>query len=693
MHEAVAPPEVSAPSMMRALRDQPSLVGLLGDWHDGGDIVAFRPARLLGPGDDAFAALATLPVRDVAVGDELSAPPSPDGGGGAVFGGGWIGYLGYQLADRVETLPSFPPRPTPLPHHHLAWYDHVLRRDVRLGWTLESLPGADPERTGQFRAVVDAALDMPAPAQPYRCGPVGSDVSGPEHAAAVERALDHIRAGDVYQVNLCRRLGATFDGDPLDLFCAGYEALSPRFAAFMRLPGGAVASLSPELFLRRTGRSVLTSPIKGTAPLDTDPAALAASAKNRAENIMIVDLMRNDLGRACEPGTVAVEQLAAVQPHTGVHHLVSDVRGTLRAAVTDGQLLRASFPPGSCTGAPKVRAMEIIHALERTAREVYTGAIGYSGPAGLTMNVAIRTFEFAEDRVWLGVGGGIVADSDPAEEVHETLVKARPLLAAVGARLDEALGSEWAARAPSRAARPDPVRGVFSTAPVEHGVVQHLDDHLARLGASAAALYGLPLPASLRSDVVQAAAALTGAHRLRVSVVPHAEGLAHRVTVTALPAGPGLPWRLVPLTLPGGLGAHKWVDRRLLAAEPSPGCSPTCDPLLIDTDGEVLEAGRANIFAVLPDGVHTPALDGRILPGLARAQAIAALTAARIPVIEGTLRLDDLPRASEVFVTNALVGARPVVTVDGVGAWPPGPVSRRVSPRRPAPSPAPAPSA
>ncbi|GAA1654458.1 bifunctional anthranilate synthase component I family protein/class IV aminotransferase [Georgenia ruanii] len=689
MHKAVAPPEVSAPSIMRALRDQPGLVALLGDWHDGGDVVAFRPARLLAPDEDPFAALAALPVHDAAGDNRSSASPSPDSRA-AVFGGGWIGYLGYQLAGHLEALPAFPPRPTPLPHHHLAWYDHVLRRDVRLGWMLEAVRGADPERTARLRAVVDSALGRPAPAQPYHCGPVGSDVSGAEHAAAVQRALDHIRAGDVYQVNLCRRLGATFAGDPLDLFCAGYEALSPRFAAFVRLPGGAVASFSPELFLRRTGRSVLTSPIKGTAPLETDPAALAASGKNRAENIMIVDLMRNDLGRVSEPGTVAVDQLAAPQPHTGVHHLVSDVRGALRADVTDGRLLGASFPPGSCTGAPKVRAMEIITALERTAREVYTGAIGYAGPAGLTMNVAIRTFEFAGDRVWLGVGGGVVADSDPMDEAHETLVKARPLLAAVGARLDEALGVEWAEHA-ARAARPEPTMGVFSTALVDQGVVQCLDDHLARLAASAATLYRLPLPASLRADVVQAAAALSGAHRLRVEVAPGAEGLAHRVTATALPAGRRAPWRLVPVTVPGGLGAHKWADRRLLAAESGPW-SPTCDPLLLDTDGAVLEAGRANVFAVLPDGVHTPALDGRILPGLARARVVAALAAARIPVIEGPLRLEDLHRASEVFVTNALVGAHPVVAVDGVGAWPPGPMARLVSPRRPAPRPAPAPS-
>src|SRR5690606_35487472 len=189
---------------------------------------------------------------------------------------------------------------------------------------------------------------------------------------------------------------------------------------------------------RRVGRDVATSPIKGTRPrvgpeAERMRSQLDGSEKDRAENVMIVDLMRNDLGRVCDPGSIAVPRLFELEAHPGVWHLVSEVTGTLRAEVGDGGLLRASFPPGSVTGALKVRAMEIIAEVEATAREVYTGAIGMVSPAaGAEWNVAIRTFEVAGDAVWLGVGGGIVAESDPDAELAECLTKASPLVEALG---------------------------------------------------------------------------------------------------------------------------------------------------------------------------------------------------------------------------------------------------------------------
>jgi anthranilate/para-aminobenzoate synthase component I len=220
----------------------------------------------------------------------------------------------------------------------------------------------------------------------------------------------------------------------------------------LRLPLGAVASLSPELFLRRKGRTVLSRPIKGTHGRSEHEhqaaqqrGELERSAKNRAENVMIVDLMRNDLSRVCVAGSVEVPRLLHAEPHPGVWHLVSDVHGTLDAACRDGDLIRAAFPPGSVTGAPKVRAIEIIHELEATPREIYTGAVGYRSPlAGLELNVAIRTFEFHGGRVWLGSGGGVVADSVDDEEYRECLLKASPLIHAVGGRLDGQAGGHQA---------------------------------------------------------------------------------------------------------------------------------------------------------------------------------------------------------------------------------------------------------
>ena len=189
-------------------------------------------------------------------------------------------------------------------------------------------------------------------------------------------------------------------------------------------------------------------PIKGTRSRPADELLarqqrelLERSAKDQAENVMIVDLMRNDLSRVCGPGSVRVPALLRAEPHPGVWHLVSDVHGTLAAGTGDGQLIAATFPPGSVTGAPKVRALEIIHELEATPREVYTGAVGYRSPvAGLELNVAIRTFEFGGGRVWLGSGGGIVAGSSADDEYRECLVKARPLIGALNAALARGTG-------------------------------------------------------------------------------------------------------------------------------------------------------------------------------------------------------------------------------------------------------------
>lgn len=767
MPRTALPHRVSPVQMLRALRDEPGLVALLGDWAHGDAVIGVRPTRVVGADEDPFAALGSptddAPVRALAGSNDA---------GPARFGGGWIGYLGYQLSRRLESLPPAPPRSGGLPEHHLAHYDHVLVHDAAADrWFCESLPGADPARVAETIAAVGRALGsgpasssgVCAPRQ-YRCGPFEAAVTGEAHAEAVRRALEHIRDGDIFQANICRELTAGFDGDPLDLFCAGHERLRPRFAAFLRVPGGAVASFSPELYLRRTGRDVLTSPIKGTAPADSDPRALHSSAKNRAENVMIVDLMRNDLSRACVPGSVLSPAVPRVEPHTGVHHLVADVHGTLRPGLDDAALLRSTFPPGSCTGAPKIRATEIINALETTARGVYTGAVGCVSPvAGLAMNVAIRTFEFSGGAVRLGVGGGIVADSDPDGEAFETLVKAAPLLDAVGARFGAGLSREWREHAesaevetpgcvvdasqdggardeaaegsgsvtgptasPGPSARagtapggdgwgpvsatslvgrsatkerepagcaailrgapvirstPDPSLGVFTTMLVREGCPEQLVEHLARLGSSVRACFSHELPGALAEQVLQRAAGLDGPHRLRVTAVPNAGSLCLEMTYAPLnPPGaapPVAPWVLRPVVVPGGCGRHKWADRRALDTTPGPW-SPVCDPLLVDQDGTVLETGRANVFVVRGGVVTTPPVDGRILPGVMRARVLSALRTAGVEVRERPFTVQDCVEASEVFVTNALRGARPVGRIAGVGSWAPGPMTRAV---------------
>lgn len=641
--------------VLRRFRGRTRLVALLGAWHHGEALIAFDPVDVLD--GDPFSGI------------DLDPLPADVAG----FGGGWIGAWGYQLGRYVEHLPAAPHRPHPQPDHRIAFYDHVLRLTDGVWW-FESLT-RDDERDAR----VLAALEAPAePARQYDVGTFEMTPSPAGHRAALSAVLEHIAAGDIFQANLCARLEAPFTGDPLDVFCAGTQQLRPAYAAFVSSPEGVIVSFSPELFLRRTGDEVLSSPIKGTAALDTDPDELVASAKDRAENIMIVDLMRNDLGRVSVPGSVRVPAINRAERHA-VWHLVSDVVGHVGHNVKDSDLLRATFPPGSVTGAPKVRAMEIINRLEATGREAYTGAIGHVSPAaGLELNVVIRTFEFGSadsgggDRVWLGVGGGVVADSTPEGEYAECLVKARPLIEAIGGRLDlvaevSSAPQTKASAEPPRVARVDESLGIFDTMLVVDGVVDELDAHLARLDASVRAVYGSTIRAGLDEAVLRRAATLAGAHRLRVDAVP--AGADVGVSMTSAPLdGSHDRWTLTPRIVSRGLGQHKWADRRVLATDGP----PTDDLLLIAEDGSLLETARANLFVVHDDGVLTPALDGRILPGVARARVIDMLRDGDVPVFQRRLTVADLTAATEVFVTNSLRGVVPVVACDGIGAWPVG---------------------
>ncbi len=357
---------------------------------------------------------------------------------------------------------------------------------------------------------------------------------GAGHMTAIDECRERIAAGEIFQANLCLRLEAEWKGDPLDLFARTAGTLEPRHAGVVAGPWGAVCSLSPELFLRRRGREVVSEPIKGTAPrvlaagregtrAEDNRAALAASTKDRAENVMIVDLMRNDLGRVCEYGSIRVPSLTEPRPAPGVWHLVSTVTGTLRPDAGDADLLRASFPPGSVTGAPKIQAMRVIAELEAGGREAYTGALGYASPvAGLELNVAIRTLEMRGERIWMGAGGGIVADSVAERELEECFVKARPVIAAAGARLIEEPRVSRVAPIPALAGgadRPDAALGVFETLLVRGGSPVDARAHLARLERSVNALYGETLPEDLARASRGGRAPRAPLQRLRVAAL------------------------------------------------------------------------------------------------------------------------------------------------------------------------------
>lgn len=665
--------------MLRRLRHDAHPFALVGGWSGGGSVLGSEPVLTASP---------PVPLSDV-----VDAPFPFDHNASALgaFGGGWIGYLGYGLAREIHPLPQEPGGVRRLPLWWFGYYDHVLRLESTSGrWYFEALCAAEREDEIERRyAELTSRLANRPLAATYSCGEFLATPDRQAHIDSVARAIELIKRGDIFQANITLRLETWFSGDPLDFFCRGSDQLKPPFAAFIRLPEGAIASFSPELFLRRRDNAVLTCPIKGTGRRsgDADQARkerewLSESAKNRAENVMIVDLMRNDLSRVCRAGTVIVPSLVRAQAHPGVWHLVSDVTGELTPGCTDGRLVRSTFPPGSITGAPKVRAMEVIHELEATPREVYTGAIGYRSPsAGLELNVAIRTFEFHGDLVWLGAGGGIVADSEPSDEYQECLLKAGPLIAATRGRFASLDGPRPHPEAGLAALRPRPASGIFTSLRVTAGAAFELAAHLARLEDSAMAVFGKQLPSGA-SEQVDACLATGGSGRLRITIQP--VGGPVQCLVELVPADPdrdNAPIKLHPVVIDGGLGPHKWTDRRLLTH-----LTRTCDVgpkgqlLIEDADGSVLETDRANIFAVFNGTLYTPPADGRILPGVARAKVINVAGANGIDVSICPFTAQELLSASEVFVTNSVRGLVPVNSIDAPPtAWTTGAITRTLA--------------
>jgi len=371
------------------------------------------PAALTGEWFGSLAVIApSVLVQQVEVNGAFEVQPGP---GCTAVGGGWVGYLSYPDA-------AADGRGSRIPEAAGGWTDCVLRQDRDAEWWYESLSGAPMPNW------LAAALAAPAPPRDCRVdwGPVDRET----HRDGVLACLEAIAAGEVYQACVCTQFTGTVSGAPLDFFVDGVARTSPARAAYVAGPWGAVASLSPELFLRRRGSAVTSSPIKGTLPLDAWPSALRASVKDVAENIMIVDLVRNDLGRVAITGTVTVPELLVVRRAPGVWHLVSTVSARVPAELPTSALLDAAFPPASVTGTPKLRARQLISQWEPRRRGVYCGTVGLASPiAGCELNVAIRTVEFdTEGNAVLGVGGGITADSDPDAEWEECLHKAAPIV-------------------------------------------------------------------------------------------------------------------------------------------------------------------------------------------------------------------------------------------------------------------------
>ncbi len=460
-------------------------------------------------------------------------------------------------------------------------------------------------------------------------GGLQSSMTFEAYRARIDRVRRYIEAGDIYQANLTFPLEGTVYGDPLALYARLRATQPARYGGIVRHADGWILSRSPELFVERQGARLTTKPMKGTAPRAAAPESLSTSAKERAENVMIVDLIRNDLGRLAPPGGVKVRSLFDLEPYPTVWQMTS----TVEAEPVDRSLeeiLRALFPCGSVTGTPKIRAMEIIGELEPAERGLYCGALGWIAPGGdFRWNVAIRTVTIDRSRcARLGVGSGVTHDSTATGEWAECLVKAR--FATLPPEFD-----------------------LFETMLARGGEVPLLDAHLARLSNSAR-WFGYDIdPAAIARDV-RARAALLGAapHRVRLSL--SADGV-HRLASAPLPPLPSNPTVILsPERIPGNdpKSRHKTTARTLYDRELTRAISVGhFDILFLNEAGELTEGARTNVILELDGELVTPPLDSGVLDGVARRQLIAEGR-----VRERRLHLQDLQRASRIFVSNALRG-------------------------------------
>ena len=472
------------------------------------------------------------------------------------------------------------------------------------------------------------------------------DTDRAAYARTIAAIHELIRAGNTYQINYTLRATAATYGDPVALY-QHLRALQPApYAALAWHPAdGHTLCLSPELFLARDGDHLHTLPMKGTARATGDiaaaKAALARDPKNRAENTMIVDLLRNDLSKIARPHGVSVSDAFHVARHGEILQMTSRVNARLRPGITHAAILRAAYPCGSITGAPKRITMQYIAALESSPRDLYTGALGYIEADEMRLNVAIRTLQIADGRARIGVGSGITIDSDAAAEYQECHDKTAFL-------------------------RHPPDIGLIETLRVADGVPQQLDAHLARLAASADAL-GLPCDAAaLRAAVIAHCADANSAHRLKITLQHDGTPQLELVPLDAIAGDVFVLEHPTPLPDRDPLRRHKSTHRahldRIWQAAVANGAF---DALLYNESGELLEGARSSVFLRIDGAWYTPPLALDILPGIARARILAepALIGAT-HIAEGRLRRGDVARAEKILLVNSLRGTLTARLID-----------------------------
>ncbi|MFO7861797.1 MAG: aminodeoxychorismate synthase component I [Desulfosalsimonas sp.] len=620
---------------------------------------------------------------------------------------GLLGYLSYDLKNRIENLPRTAVDDQGLPEICLYAPSVLLicdrhRQTTRLCIPLRSKTG----QTGAALARDWFFAHLYRPAQCLETGFSGgstgffSPFTRRTYMEAVETVKDYIVSGDIYQVNFSQRFETDFSGHPYAMFARLFADAPAPFYAYVHAGDHWIVSTSPERFVCKTGSLVETRPIKGTRPRAETAAAdralaeeLQSSEKEDAELSMIVDLMRNDLGRVCAAGTVAVAEHKRLEAWPNVFHLVSVIRGRLAENKDSVDLIRAAFPGGSVTGCPRIRAMEIIDELEPACRHVYTGSIGYIGFDGqMDLSIAIRTAVIRGNRMFFSVGGGVVFDSDPASEYEETLHKGRSVMSVFGepGRVEDRGPRIWlngmiVAESDARVPVTDPGvqygYGFFETIRVENNQIHLAEAHLKRFFRTWQALFNIPVPdqswQTIVSRVVAAnnltkqvcAVKLLAAARQeenRLDRPPHlmvsAASYVHRLEQAGKPA---LDLATYPCFRQTPLAGHKtmnylyylmagkWARRQ--GADEAVICNP---------DGSVSETNTANLLAVYGKTVICPS-SAHVLTGVMEQAVTRRLQALGFFIRRKPVTVQSLVDADLVMVTNSLMGPVGVRSVDG----------------------------
>jgi len=623
---------------------------------------------------------------------------------------GLFGYLSYDLKDQIEQLPKTSVDDLYLPDICLYAPSLLLVQDNQEQQRKLYIPvfnkkqaGADADRYFQlFQQIRESDQSRPQNTKQnnYK-GQFCSNFQRSEYLQTVERIKEYIKSGHIYQINLSQRFHLDFGGDPFLLFTDLYSQNPAAFYAYINAGDHQILSTSPERFLHRNGNTVETRPIKGTSPRgstkeqDQEHAEeLQASTKDDAELSMIVDLLRNDLGKCCKPGTVTVQEHKRLERYHNVFHLISIVRGTLDTGTDNPELLKATFPGGSITGCPKIRAMEIIDELEPSRRHVYTGSIGYiSFQGNMDLSIAIRTATVYADKIFFSVGGGVVYDSDPEKEYQETLHKGHTLMhffKGGEANKQDTRKKVWfnGKIVPEEEAYISPLSagfqygfGFFETLRAEKGNILYLPEHIERLRHSWQQYIAKEFP-DLSWDLI--IKNLLRENRLQDSTAA--------VKIIAAQGRQAKPPddNLLLVSANHYIPRLEQKNRRALTLKtyPEPRFTPLADhkslnylfyylsgnwakekgadeALILNPDGSISETNTGNILILSGKQVVIPASE-HVLPGIMLNRAVKLLQARGYQVRTQTVYPRRITSADLVIMTNSLMGTVNISSLDDI---------------------------